>query len=146
MRRYSAEIHFVHSNVKYEANFSLALEHEDGLAVIGFFINVAAGDLGAAAAKKYDLEVWLPSEERYREITSCSNYLDFSARRLDTRTKGKGADAPGSRLVHTLNGTACAVSRTLVYLFENHQQPDGSLVVPDALRRFGAPEVVAPTS
>ena len=72
-------------------------------------VNIAAGDLGAAATKKYDLEVWLPSEGRYRELTSCSNYRDFSARRLGTRVRGEH----GNQLVHTLNGTACAVGRTL---------------------------------
>jgi seryl-tRNA synthetase len=91
--------------------------------------NIAAGDLGAPAAKKYDIEVWLPSEGRYRELTSCSNYLDFSARRLRTRVRG----ASGTELVHTLNGTACAISRTLVFLFEHYQQLDGSFVVPDVL-------------
>ena len=92
-------------------------------------MNIAAGDLGAAAAKKYDLEVWLPSEGRYRELTSCSNYRDFSARRLGTRVTGDD----GSRFVHTLNGTACAVGRTLVFLWE-HYQDDGAFVVPDVLR------------
>ncbi|HEY5013456.1 MAG TPA: serine--tRNA ligase, partial [Acidimicrobiia bacterium] len=76
-------------------------------------INVAAGDLGPAAAKKYDMEVWLPSEGRYRESHSCSNYLDFSARRLNTRVRS----AEGNQLAHTLNGTACAIGRTLVFLF-----------------------------
>jgi seryl-tRNA synthetase len=95
-------------------------------------IAVAAGDLGAPAAKKYDIEAWLPSEGRYRELTSCSNYTDYSARRLGTRVKGD----KGSELVHTLNGTACAVGRTLLFLFEHHQQPDGSLAVPDVLRPF----------
>jgi seryl-tRNA synthetase len=91
--------------------------------------NIAAGDLGAPAAKKYDIEVWLPSEGKYRELTSCSNYLDFSARRLRARVRGED----GTMLVHTLNGTACAISRTLVFLFEHYQQPDGSLAVPDVL-------------
>ena len=91
--------------------------------------NIAAGDLGAPAAKKYDIEVWLPSEGKYRELTSCSNYLDFSARRLKTRVRGDS----GTELVHTLNGTACAISRTLVFLFEHYQQPDGSFAVPDVL-------------
>ena len=93
-------------------------------------LNVAAGDLGPAAAKKYDIEVWLPSEGRYRELTSCSNYLDYSARRQGLRVRGDD----GTRLVHTLNGTACAVSRTLVFLFEHYQDPDGAFVVPDVLR------------
>ena len=95
-------------------------------------VNIAAGDLGAAAAKKFDIEVWLPSEGRYREATSCSNYREFSARRLRTRVR---ADS-GTELVHTLNGTACAISRTLVYLFEHYQQADGSFAVPDVLRPF----------
>jgi seryl-tRNA synthetase len=93
-------------------------------------INVAAGDLGPAAAKKYDIEVWLPSEGRYRESHSCSNYLDFSARRLNTRVRS----VDGNQLAHTLNGTACAIGRTLVFLFEHYQDPDGAFVVPDVLR------------
>jgi seryl-tRNA synthetase len=92
-------------------------------------VSCAAGDLGPAATKKYDLEGWLPSEGRYRELTSCSNYRDYSARRLDARVKSPG----GSRFVHTLNGTACAVGRTLVFLWE-HYQEDGAFVVPDVLR------------
>jgi seryl-tRNA synthetase len=93
-------------------------------------VNVAAGDLGPAAAKKYDMEVWLPSEGRYRESHSCSNYLEFSARRLNTRVRSAG----GNQLVHTLNGTACAIGRTLVFLFEHYQDPGGAFVVPDVLR------------
>ncbi len=92
-------------------------------------VDIAAGDLGAAAARKFDLEGWLPSEERYRELTSCSNYRDYSARRLGTRVK----TGSGSTFVHTLNGTACAVGRTLVFLWE-HYQEDGAFVVPDVLR------------
>lgn len=95
-------------------------------------INVASGDLGAAAAKKYDLEVWLPSEGAYREVTSCSNYTDYSARRMESRYR----DENGSGLLHTLNGTACAISRTLVFLMENAQQDDGSFVVPEVLRKY----------
>jgi seryl-tRNA synthetase len=101
-------------------------------------INVASGDLGSAAAKKYDLEVWLPSEGAYREVTSCSNYTDYSARRMGTRYKN---DA-GTGLLHTLNGTACAVSRTLVFLMENAQQDDGSLVIPEVLRPYCNLEVI----
>ncbi|MCH1614615.1 MAG: serine--tRNA ligase [Acidimicrobiales bacterium] len=95
-------------------------------------IAVAAGDLGAAAAKKYDLEVWLPSEGAYREVTSCSNYTDYSARRMSSRYK----DDSGSGLVHTLNGTACAISRTLVFLMENCQMEDGSIEVPEVLQKY----------
>jgi seryl-tRNA synthetase len=120
----------------------LAIEEElvGGLGLPYRVVNIAAGDLGPAAAKKYDIEAWLPSEGRYRELTSCSNYTDYSARRLGTRVK---ADS-GSQLVHTLNGTACAVSRMLVFLFEHFQQPDGSLVVPEALRRYTGFDTVKP--
>jgi len=104
-------------------------------------ITVASGDLGAPAAKKYDLEVWLPSEQRYREVTSCSNYTDFSARRMNTRMK-TGA---GNLLVHTLNGTACAIGRTLLYILENHQRSDGTVVVPEVLRPYcGGLEAIGP--
>jgi len=106
-------------------------------------INVAAGDLGSAAAKKYDIEVWLPSEGAYREITSCSNYTDYSARRMATRYRSDD----GTGLVHTLNGTACAISRTLVFLMENAQNGDGSISVPAVLQRYlGMSEIPGPTS
>jgi len=112
----------------------LAIEERivGGLGLSYRVVNIAAGDLGAAAAKKFDLEVWLPSEGRYREATSCSNYREFSARRLRTRVRGDR----GTELVHTLNGTACAISRTLVYLFEQYQQADGSFAVPEVLQPF----------
>jgi seryl-tRNA synthetase len=112
----------------------LAIEEQiiGGLGLPYRVVNIAAGDLGPAAAKKYDIEAWLPSEGQYRELTSCSNYTDYSARRLGARVKG----ADGSQFVHTLNGTACAVSRTLVFLFEHYQDADGGFVVPDALRPF----------
>jgi seryl-tRNA synthetase len=103
-------------------------------------VNIAAGDLGAPAAKKYDIEAWLPSEGRYRELTSCSNYLDYSARRLGTRFRDEG----GTRLVHTLNGTACAISRTLVFLFEHYQTADGGFTVPDVLRAHTGFDEVKP--
>ncbi len=104
-------------------------------------ITVASGDLGAPAAKKYDLEAWLPSEQRYREVTSCSNYTDFSARRMNSRMKTDS----GNVLLHTLNGTACAVGRILLNIFENHQLPDGSVSVPEVLRPFaGGLEVITP--
>jgi seryl-tRNA synthetase len=120
----------------------LAIEESivGGLGLPYRVVNIAAGDLGAAAAKKYDLEVWLPSEGRYRELTSCSNYRDFSARRLDTRVKS----ADGSRYVHTLNGTACAVGRTLVFLWE-HYQEDGAFAVPDVLRAITGFDRVEPS-
>jgi seryl-tRNA synthetase len=120
----------------------LAIEESiiGGLGLPYRVVNIAAGDLGPAAAKKFDIEVWLPSEGTYREATSCSNYRDFSARRLRSRLRGES----GTELVHTLNGTACAISRTLVYLFEHGQQADGSFLVPEVLRPFTGFESVPP--
>jgi seryl-tRNA synthetase len=121
-----------HSWEELELLRTLQEEIVSGLELPYRVINVASGDLGAPAAKKYDLEVWLPSEQRYREVTSCSNYTDYSARRMNTRMKTDD----GNRLVHTLNGTACAIGRTLLFIFENHQQADGTIVVPEVLRPY----------
>jgi seryl-tRNA synthetase len=117
-----------------EMDALLAVEESivGGLGLPYRVVDVAAGDLGPAAARKFDIEAWLPSEQRYRELTSCSNYLDYSARRLGTRVRDDGRTS----LVHTLNGTACAVGRTSLFLFEHYQQPDGSFVVPDVLRPY----------
>jgi seryl-tRNA synthetase len=126
---------FCHPDQSWEELDAILAIEESIVAGLGLpyrVMNIAAGDLGAAAAKKFDIEVWLPSEGRYRELTSCSNYLDFSARRLGTRMRGEH----GTQFVHTLNGTACAVGRTLVNLFEHYQQPDGSFVVPEVLIPF----------
>jgi seryl-tRNA synthetase len=119
---------------EHEAMLAVEESIVGGLSLPYRVIAVAAGDLGAPAAKKYDLEVWLPSEGRYRELTSCSNYTDYSARRLGTRLRPAGGGA--TRLVHTLNGTACAVGRTLLFLFEHYQDEGGALAVPEVLRPF----------
>ena len=103
-------------------------------------VNVAAGDLGASAAKKYDIEAWFPGEQAFREVTSCSNTTDYQARRLKVRFRGEG----GNTLAHTLNGTACAVGRTILAILENHQRPDGSVVIPEALRSYTGFEVIEP--
>ena len=103
-------------------------------------VNVAAGDLGAAAAKKYDIEAWFPGEQAFREITSCSNTTDFQARRLKIRVKSD----KGNRILHTLNGTACAVGRTILAILENHQQPDGSVMIPEALRPYTGFDIIKP--
>lgn len=95
-------------------------------------MNIAAGDLGASAAKKYDIEAWFPSQERYREITSCSNTTDYQARRLRVRYRTE----TGNEIAHTLNGTACAIGRTILAILENHQQGDGSVEIPVALRPY----------
>ena len=104
-------------------------------------VNIPAWDLGASAAKKYDLEAWLPGQGRYRELTSCSNTTDFQARRLDARYRP--ANAKGPRHLHTLNGTAVAVGRTIIALVENGQRDDGTIELPAVLRDFGAPETIA---
>ncbi|HEX3364558.1 serine--tRNA ligase [Phenylobacterium sp.] len=95
---------------------------------------LCAGDMGFGARKTYDLEVWLPSEGRYREISSCSNCGDFQARRMDARTKSAGEK--GTRFVHTLNGSGLAVGRTLVALMENYQDEDGRIAIPQALHPY----------
>jgi seryl-tRNA synthetase len=95
---------------------------------------LCTGDMGFGARKTYDLEVWLPSEGRYREISSCSNCGDFQARRMDARTKSAGEK--GTRFVHTLNGSGLAVGRTLVALMENYQDEDGRIAIPQALHPY----------
>ncbi|NLT29468.1 MAG: serine--tRNA ligase [Propionibacterium sp.] len=104
-------------------------------------IDVATGDLGLSAARKYDCEAWLPTQQRYREITSTSNCTEFQARRLGIRSRGSDGLAP----VATLNGTLCAVTRIIVMLLENHQQADGSVRIPPALQPFlGGREALTP--
>ena len=97
-------------------------------------ITLCTGDLGFSAAKTYDLEVWLPAQQRYREISSCSNFLDFQARRLKARWRNPATGKP--ELLHTLNGSGLAVGRTLIAVLENYQQADGSVLVPDALKPY----------
>jgi seryl-tRNA synthetase len=96
-------------------------------------VNIAAGDLGSAAAKKYDIEVWLPGQNRYRELTSCSNYVDYGARRAQTRVRREAGDI---EVLHTLNGTATAIGRTIIAILENGQQADGSVALPKVLHHF----------
>jgi seryl-tRNA synthetase len=130
---------------EHEALLAIEESLVGGLGLPYRVVNIAAGDLGNAAAKKYDVEVWLPSEGAYRELTSCSNYLDYSARRLNTRVKGDAhSKRAGNQLVHTLNGTACAVGRTLVFLFEHYQDADGGFTVPEVLRPYTGFDRVEP--
>src|SRR3954447_1124871 len=105
-------------------------------------VNVAAGDLGAPAAKKYDCEAWIPSQGRYRELTSCSNTTDYQARRLSCRYRPGDGESPEA--VHTLNGTAVAVGRTMIALIENRQERDGGFTLPTILHSYGAPERIGP--
>jgi seryl-tRNA synthetase len=101
-------------------------------------VNVAVGDLGAPAAKKYDCEAWIPSQGRYRELTSCSNTTDYQARRLGCRYRPGDGEPP--QVVHTLNGTAVAVGRTMIALIENRQEREGSFTLPTILHSYGSPE------
>jgi seryl-tRNA synthetase len=105
-------------------------------------VNIAAHDLGASAAKKYDVEAWLPGQERFRELTSCSNTTDYQARRLAVRYRPAGGGRPAT--VHTLNGTAVAVGRTIIALLENGQRDDGSVALPEVLTQYGAPAELPP--
>ena len=103
-------------------------------------VDIPVGELGASAARKFDCEAWIPSQGRYRELTSCSNTTDYQARRLDCRYRPEPEAQPVH--VHTLNGTAAAVGRTIIALLENHQREDGSVAMPAALVDAGAPAVI----
>jgi seryl-tRNA synthetase len=107
-------------------------------------VAIAAAELGASATKKYDCEAWLPGQDRYRELTSCSNTTDFQARRLEIRYRPGGGGRPAP--VHTLNGTAVAVGRTIIALLENGQRDDGTVELPAVLGDYGAPASVGATA
>ncbi len=129
-------VQFVHPDQSYAALESLTNNAEALLQKLGLPYRVMAlctGDMGFSAAKTYDLEVWLPGQNAYREISSCSNFEDFQARRLMARFR-TGQDKP--QLLHTLNGSGLAVGRTLVALLENYQQADGTIVLPEVLRPY----------
>jgi seryl-tRNA synthetase len=108
-----------------------------GLEIPYRVVDIPVGDLGAPAARKFDIEAWIPSQERYREVTSTSNTTDYQARRLNCRYRPEADASPLH--VNTLNGTAVAVSRTLIAIMENRQEEDGSISVPPALVERGAP-------
>ena len=117
------------SNEEHEQILAIEEEILKDLEIPYRVVDVCTGDLGASAAKKYDIEAWIPSQQKYREVTSCSNTTDFQARRLNMRTKNED----GNTILHTLNGTALAVGRILIALLENNQQPDGSVTFSDDL-------------
>ena len=123
----------------------LLLNAEEVLKRLGLAYRVivlCTGDIGFSASKTYDIEVWLPGQKRYREISSCSNFEDFQARRGNIRYKPKGTKK--TELVHTLNGSGLAVGRTVVAILENFQQPDGTVIIPEALREYmdGAEKII----
>jgi seryl-tRNA synthetase len=132
---------FVEPSCSGEEHERILAVEEEILGELGLpyrVVNIAVGDLGASAAKKYDCEAWLPGQGRYRELTSCSNTTDYQARRLGIRVRGErgGRD---TETLHTLNGTAVAVGRTIIALLENGQREDGAVELPACLVPFGAP-------
>lgn len=136
-------VKFVKPEDSYSELENLTNDAEDILQKLGLPYRVVAlctGDIGFSSAKTYDLEVWLPGQQRYREISSCSNFEDFQARRANIRFKREGKK--GTEFVHTLNGSCLAIGRTLVAILENCQQKDGSVVIPEALRPYIGIEVI----
>lgn len=126
---------YVHPSKSEEEHEMILGIEEEIMQELGFHyqvVNICGGDLGAPAAKKYDIEVWIPSQNKFRELTSCSNCTDFQARRAKIRFQ----DVDGKKFAHTLNGTAIAVGRTLVAILENYQQKDGSITIPEVLRPY----------
>ncbi len=139
-------VKFARPEGSYEELEKLTGHAEEVLKRLGLpyrVIVLCAGDLGFSAAKTYDIEVWLPAQNKYREISSCSNFEDFQARRGNIRYKPAGGKK--TEFVHTLNGSGLAVGRTVVAILENYQQPDGSIVIPEALRPYmgGAERITA---
>jgi seryl-tRNA synthetase len=125
---------FVHPDESWDEHERLRDTQVDILSALGLhgrIVDIAVGDLGASAARKYDLEVWLPGQQAYRELTSASNCTDYQARRLRCRYRVSEGE---TAFVHTLNGTAIAVGRTLIALLETHQRADGTVAIPDVLQ------------
>ncbi|PZO51133.1 MAG: serine--tRNA ligase [Phormidesmis priestleyi] len=139
---------FVHPNSSFDELEALTRDAEDVLQQLQLPYRVLAlctGDMGFGASKTYDLEVWLPSADKYREISSCSNCVDFQGRRANIRFKASGQK--GTQYVHTLNGSGLAVGRTMAAILENYQQADGSVRVPDILQKYMGTETIgAPSS
>jgi seryl-tRNA synthetase len=136
-------VKFVKPEESYNELEKLTSNAEDILQKLGLPYRVVAlctGDMGFSSAKTYDIEVWLPGQQRYREISSCSNFEDFQARRANIRFKREGKK--GTEFVHTLNGSGLAIGRTLVAILENHQQKDGTVIVPEALRQYMGAEMI----
>lgn len=130
-------VKFCRPERSYEEHEALTADAEEILKRLGLpyrVVSLCAGDLGFGAAKCYDLEVWLPGQQAFREISSCSNFEDFQARRAQIRFRPAPGEKP--QLVHTLNGSGLAVGRTLVAILENYQQADGSVAIPEALRPY----------
>ena len=141
-------VQFVRPQESYTALEELTGHAEKVLQLLGLPYRVmalCAGDMGFSAAKTYDLEVWLPGQQKYREISSCSNFEDFQARRMQARWRNPETGKP--ELLHTLNGSGLAVGRTLVAILENYQEQDGSITAPAVLRPYlGGRERITPAA
>ncbi len=139
-------VKFVHPETSYEELESLLMDAEEVLQLLNIpyrVVNLCSGDLGFSAAKTYDIEVWLPGQQRFLEISSCSNFEDFQARRLNVKFKSK--ETKKNAFVHTLNGSGLAVGRTVVAIMENFQKEDGTIEVPERLRPYmDGVEVIGP--
>jgi seryl-tRNA synthetase len=140
-------VKFAHPETSYDELESLTQDAEDILQRLGLSyrkVTLCSGDMGFSAAKTYDLEVWLPGLGEYKEISSCSNFEDFQARRAKIRFRDNSGPKPKARLVHTLNGSGLAVGRTWVAVIENYQQADGGVEIPAALRPYLNAERITP--
>jgi seryl-tRNA synthetase len=136
-------VKFVHPSKSYEALELLTSHAEEVLRRLELpyrVVSLCSADLGFSSAKTYDLEVWLPGQKEYREISSCSNFEDFQARRAETRFKPTDGKKP--QYVHTLNGSGLAIGRTLIAVLENGQREDGSIAIPKALQPYVGGEAV----
>ena len=136
-------VKFVRPEDSYDELERLTADAEDILQRLGLpyrVVVLCTGDMGFSASKTYDIEVWLPGQGRYREISSCSNFADFQARRANIRLKREGRK--GTEFVHTLNGSGLAIGRTLVAVLENYQQKDGTVIVPEALRQYMGTNII----
>ncbi|MYL61585.1 serine--tRNA ligase, partial [Virgibacillus halodenitrificans] len=137
-------VHFAKPEDSYETLETLTGNAEKVLQLLNLpyrVMSMCTGDLGFTAAKKYDIEVWIPSQNTYREISSCSNFEDFQARRAGIRFRRDANGKP--EYVHTLNGSGLAIGRTVAAILENYQQEDGSVIVPTALRAYmGGKEII----
>jgi seryl-tRNA synthetase len=136
-------VKFVRPETSYDEHESLTRQAEILLERLGLTyrrVLLCSADLSFAAAKCYDLEVWAPGMDRWLEVSSCSNFEDFQARRANIRFRPDGKGKP--QFLHTLNGSGLALPRTMIAILENYQQPDGSVVIPEVLREFMGAELL----
>jgi seryl-tRNA synthetase len=140
-------VKFTRPENSYEEHEKLTRNAETVLQKLGLHyrtVTLCTGDMGAAAAKTYDIEVWLPGQQLFREISSCSNFESYQARRANIRYRPEGKNKP--EFVHTLNGSGLAVGRTWVAIVENYQQADGSVLIPEALQPYVGAERITKKS